>query len=188
MNINWKENWPDQKYEIIYADPPWDYDNRVQHGGKSATFVSGAISYYPTLTIRELCNFDVRGIAKTNSLLYMWATGPQIERAINLAKVWGFSFKTIAFVWDKKMVNPGSYTMSQCEYVLCFKRGSIPKPRGARNVRQYVGEARGKHSEKPIEVRTRIEIMHPTQTKIELFARRGGRGWDIWGKEAELGL
>jgi N6-adenosine-specific RNA methylase IME4 len=57
------------------------------------------------------------------------------------------------------------------------KRGKIPTPRGARNVRQFLSEMRGKHSAKPNEIRTRIETMFTTQNKIELFARKKHEGW-----------
>ena len=74
--------------------------------------------------------------------------------------------------------------MSQCELCLVFKRGKIPTPRGARNVRQLVTERRTEHSRKPVEVRRRIEEMFPRQRKIELFARDAGvHGWDTWGAD-----
>jgi N6-adenosine-specific RNA methylase IME4 len=75
--------------------------------------------------------------------------------------------------------------MSQTEFVLAATRGNIPKPRGARNVRQFLSERRTKHSRKPKEVRDRIEAMFPTQRKIELFARERVPGWDAWGNEVE---
>lgn len=63
-----------------------------------------------------------------------------------------------------------------------FKRGRIPQPRGARNVRQFVSEQRGAHSAKPPEVRDRIAAMFPEKSKIELFARvAAGNGWAVWG-------
>ena len=88
-------------------------------------------------------------------------------------------------------MNPGFYTMSQCELCLVFKRGKIPSPRGARNVRQLVTARREAHSKKPDEVRRRIERMFPRLRKIELFARerdeRGPTegGWETWGFEAQ---
>ena len=66
---------------------------------------------------------------------------------------WGFGYKTVGVVWDKQYINPGNYTMSQWELCLIFKRGRIPQPRGSRNVQQLVSSMRGKHSEKPWEVR-----------------------------------
>ena len=87
----------------------------------------------------------------------------------------------------KERVNPGFYTMSQCELCLVGKRGKIPRPRGARNERQLVRELRGVHSTKPEEVAVRIGRMFPEQRKIELFARRAREGWDVWGNEVEVG-
>ena len=96
----------------------------------------------------------------------------------------GFSWATVAFVWNKLRTNPGFYTLSQCELCLVFKRGRIPQPRGARNVRQYLEAERGVHSAKPDEVRVRIAEMFPDQSKIELFARTHHPGWHAWGLEA----
>ena len=75
--------------------------------------------------------------------------------------------------------------MSQCEICLIGKKGKIPQPRGARNIRQLVNWPREKHSKKPDEVRKRIEQMFPTQKKIELFARNKNEGWDVWGNELD---
>ena len=73
--------------------------------------------------------------------------------------------------------------MSQCEICLVGKKGKIPSPRGARNIRQFLSERRSKHSKKPDEIRDRITAMFPEQSKIELFARQYADGWDCWGNE-----
>jgi N6-adenosine-specific RNA methylase IME4 len=111
----------------------------------------------------------------------MWTTGPQLAYAVELGQAWGFEYKTIAFVWDKMVHNPGRYTLSQTELCLVFKKGRIPSPRGARNVRQLIQNPRGKHSEKPNQVIEGITKMFPSQRKIELFARHKYTGWDNWG-------
>ena len=79
--------------------------------------------------------------------------------------------------------NPGRYTLSQTEFVLAFKKGKFPQPRGARNIKQYVQSRRGIHSVKPLEVIDGITKMFPQQEKIELFARNYYTGWDNWGLE-----
>jgi N6-adenosine-specific RNA methylase IME4 len=117
----------------------------------------------------------------------MWTSSPHLDQAIELMKAWGFKWATVGFVWDKQKVNPGFYTMSQVELCLIGKKGKIPQPRGARNIRQLVSIERGKHSAKPHEVRQRIELMFPTQNKIELFARDEVEGWDCHGNEVEGG-
>ena len=114
----------------------------------------------------------------------MWTTGPQMENAIKLGNAWGFEYKTIAFVWDKQVHNPGRYTLSQTEFVLAFKKGKFPTPRGARNIRQLLSIHRGEHSSKPVAVIEGITKMFPYQTKIELFARSEFNGWDNWGLES----
>lgn len=173
------------KFEIIYADPPWDYKGQRQHGGAGVVDTGGSAAHYPTMTLSKLKRLDVLSIAADNALLFMWVTNPHLDQGIELLKSWGFAWATVGFVWDKQRVNPGFYTMSQCELCLIGKRGKIPNPRGARNVRQLVSSPRQEHSRKPEEVRTRIAEMFPHQPRAELFARGRVRGWSAWGEEID---
>ena len=184
---------PKGTYDVIYADPPWDYNGKMQYdkscmktenaGFEKDIFISSAVFKYPTLKLHELKALEVPSIAADDSLLFLWTTGPQLAKAVELGQSWGFEYKTIAFVWDKMVHNPGRYTLSQTELCLVFKRGRIPTPRGARNIRQFVQIPRGIHSEKPEIVMDGITKMFPDQRKIELFARKNYKGWDNWGLE-----
>ena len=177
-----------KQYQIIYVDPPWDYKGQLQHSKPGAGDTGGAKKHYSTLKLRDLKNFNISKLADKDCLLFLWVTNPHLDQGIELLKAWGFKYATVAFVWDKQRVNPGFYTMSQCELCLVGKRGKIPQPRGARNIRQLVSSMRTKHSEKPHEVRKRIVDMFPNQTKIELFARQTHPGWDCHGDEIDGGL
>ena len=184
---------PDKKYQVIYADPPWDYGGKMQYdktcikteniGFERNIFISSASFKYPTVKLNDLKKLNVPSIADDDCILFMWTTGPQFANSIELGESWGFEYKTVAFVWDKQVHNPGRYTLSQTEFVLAFKKGKFPAPRGARNVRQLVAVHRGKHSEKPEIVIDGITKMFPEQSKIELFARKNYYGWDNWGLE-----
>jgi N6-adenosine-specific RNA methylase IME4 len=172
----------ENRYQIVYVDPPWDYQGQRQHAGEGKKDTGGAISHYDTMKLGELMALDLSVVADPEGcLLFMWSSSPHLPQALDLMMAWGFAWATVAFVWDKQKVNPGFYTMSQVELCLVGKKGKIPQPRGARNVRQFISEMRGDHSSKPIEVRERIEQMFPDQRKIELFARDTAPGWDSWG-------
>ena len=184
---------PKKIFDVIYADPPWDYSGKMQYdkssiktvnvGFEKKIFISAANFKYPTLKLKELKDLDVKSISADDCILFMWTTGPQMANSIELGTAWGFEYKTVAFVWDKQIHNPGRYTLSQTEFVLAFKRGRFPTPRGARNIRQLVSVHRGEHSEKPEEIIEGITKMFPEQRKIELFARKNYFGWDNWGLE-----
>jgi N6-adenosine-specific RNA methylase IME4 len=189
---------PGDTFDIIYADPPWDYGGKLQFD-KSSThkdaidlsrniFISSAAFKYPTLPVAELKKLPVQKIARGDCLLFMWATNPHLAQAIELGQAWGFEYKTVAFVWNKMVHNPGQYTLSYCELCLLFKCGRIPRPRGARNIKQLVNAPRGEHSEKPHEVMRNIELMFPQQKRIELFARRPAAGWANWGLDLVRGV
>lgn len=182
---------PNKKFDVIYADPPWDYNGKLQFDNSSKDagridlskkiFISSAAFKYPTLKTSELMKLSVQEIAKDDCLLFMWATNPHLAQAIELGEAWGFEYRTVAFVWDKMKHNPGIYTLSNCELCLVFKRGKIPTPRGARNVQQLIRSPRKEHSEKPVEVIQAIEKMFPNHKRIELFARKEVSGWSAWG-------
>ena len=174
-----------KKYNIIYADPPWEYKQKqmnFQNYDKGKKYSNDVTEHYPTMSIKELKELPISRISGDDCLLYMWVTSPNLDVAIELGISWGFEFKTVAFVWDKQRTNYGFYTLSQCEMCLVFKKGRIPK-RLVTNVRQFLSEKLGRHSEKPKEIRDRIDDMYSYLPRIELFARQYADGWDCWGNE-----
>jgi N6-adenosine-specific RNA methylase IME4 len=182
------EPLPAGPWDVILADPPWDYRGREQFGFAGDVGVSsgGAIKQYPTMSTAQICAIAVRDAAAGDALLFIWTTGPMI--LVDTPKVieaWGFEPATVAFVWDKRKTNPGYYTLSQCEFCIVCKRGRIPRPRGSRNERQFISMLRGAHSAKPDEVRNRISRMFPKQRKLEMFARNRKQDWTSWGNEVD---
>ena len=103
---------PQKKYQVIYADPPWDYGGKMQYDKsviksenknfKRKIFLSSAAFKYPTLKLKQLKELDVPSITADDCLLFMWTTEPQMSNSIKLGEAWGFEYKTIAFVWEKK--------------------------------------------------------------------------------------
>ena len=180
-------NLPDRRYSIIYADPPWKYRGTCNTGAGNP-LATGAHTHYPTVHLDDLKAMPIASIMEPDCLLFMWATGPKLDWALQLGEAWGMRYVTVGFVWDKVLTNPGYYTMSQCEVCLIFKRGRIPQPRGVRNARQFHSIQREEHSAKPYRFRQRIADMFPTQSKIELFARSRHVGWDAWGLESDSRL
>ena len=183
MNITQAIPFPDKKYDIIYADPPWDLKDKEAFGS------SPHIIPYPVMSTADICDMPVQSIAKDDSLLFMWTTGCFLEGSLKVGKAWGFKYITWGFVWDKQNPIKGAYTQLQVEICLLFKRGKIPLPRGKRNIRQFLSCKKGGHSVKPLQIQHRITEMFPTQSKIELFARPMEMtkmdGWDYWGLEVD---
>ena len=123
----------DPKYDIIYLDPPWDYKGQLQHSKPGMGDTGGARKHYSTLKLNDLKKFPLQKIISEDGLVFMWVTNPHLDQGIELLKSWGLKYSTVGFVWNKMRVNPGFYTMSQCELCIIGKNGKIPRPRGARN-------------------------------------------------------
>ena len=184
-------NFPNKKYQIIYADPPWEYSSDPN----SKRGIWGlAHQQYQTVTIEDLKKIPVQNIADDNCILFMWATFPNLQQALDLMKAWGFTFKTVAFVWEKldkttntpKKYGLGWYTRSNCEIVMLGRKGKFN--RNSASVQQIVKSTISKHSQKPDEVRQRIIKLCGDLPRIELFARTKIHGWDVWGNDEKLTL
>lgn len=175
-------------YDIIIADPPWAYGGVSNLGAKSC-FVGAAGEHYTTTKSKNL--YDVgthlQRVASKDSLLFMHCPSSMMDQAINLMTAWGWTFATVAFVWDKQSPITGYYTMSQCEFVLVGKRGKVPRPYHQSGQRQFLSIKKGKHSVKPEEIQDRIDKMwsDPKFSKLELFARRNRPGWTCLGNELD---
>ena len=171
-----------QKYQVIYADPPWDYQQCRLSGS--------AKKHYPTMRIEELCALPVAEIADRDCALFLWATFPQLPEALRLIQAWGFMYKTVAFVWLKQnrkaltwFYGLGFWTRSNAEICLLATKGH-PKRQSA-GIHQLVISPVEQHSKKPDEVREKIAALMGDVPRIELFARQQTPGWDVWGNEVE---
>ena len=175
-----------KKYQIIYADPPWRY-NDTQHAGGTAYF--GASVRYKTMNNKDIGKLAISDLADKDCVLFMWATSPLLPEALEVMKAWGFKYKTVAFCWNKQtknnkwISNMGRWTMGNIEICILGVKGK-PK-RIIKNVKQLVIAERKSHSEKPQEVRTRIVDLMGDIPRLELFARQKTEGWDVWGNEVE---
>ena len=174
-----------KKYKIIYADPPWQYKVYSKKGeGRSAE------SHYPTMSIEDICNIPVNKIADENCALFMWVTFPTLKDGLKVIEKWGFSYKTVAFVWVKQNKKKptlfwgmGFWTRANAEICILATKGN-PKRISAK-VHQVIISPIEEHSKKPDETRTRIVELIGDLTRIELFARQKAKGWDSWGNEIE---
>ncbi len=174
----------EKKYDIIYADPPWAYHDTL--GGNAKM---GAMPY-PTMTNEEICAMPIGNkIAKKDSILFMWATMPKLQEALDVIKAWGFKYKTCAFCWVKQNPKSGGIYAGLGRWVqgnaeLCLLATKGHPHRISKSVKQIVMAPRGRHSAKPSEVRDRIvQLMGEDTDRIELFARDYADGWDCWGNE-----
>lgn len=171
----------DKKYNIIYADPPWPYDNEV--GNDPA---KGGMPY-KSMELEEIYSLPVQELVDKDCVLFLWATMPKLKEGITTIERWGFKYITCAFVWVKKRGSKvysglGHWVNGNAELCLLGKVGH-PK-RLNKNVKQILMAQLREHSRKPDEARERIVQLMGELPRIELFARQRMEGWDVWGDEA----
>ena len=187
--------FPNKRYKIIYADPPWRFLTFSDKGkGKSPE------NHYDCMSDEDIYNLPVQDIVDHDAILFIWVTYPLIIQGFNTIESWGFQYKTCAFCWVKtnkrysinqssffpednfdSFTGLGHWTRANTELCLLATRGK-PK-RVSKSVRQLIYEPIREHSRKPDSTRERIVELCGDLPRIELFSRKKYEGWDAWGNE-----
>lgn len=174
--------FPDKKYQIIYADPPWSYRDKAMAGNR------GACCKYKTQGSDWLNSLPVSEITDDDCVLFLWVTMPKLNECFSLIERWGFKYKTVAFTWVKKNKKSdswfwgmGRWTRANAELCLIATKGK-PKRLSAK-VHSVIDTPIERHSKKPDITRYKIVELVGDLSRIELFAREKTVGWDVWGDE-----
>ena len=172
--------FPNKKYKIVYADPPWQYKRNGNHSAESR---------YDVMPLQDIKNLKVNDIAEDQSHLYMWVTNPLLKEGLDVCNAWGFEYKTL-ITWIKTYSNGkpemgmGYYFRGCTEHIIFGVKGKMKcTNKTTRNMFEAVNPKR--HSEKPHMVRDMIVDSSGNLPRIELFARHKIKGWDSWGNQVE---
>ena len=180
--------FPEKKYKTIYADPPWRYRNESPPCLPEKQPDTCKIEYYyQTMSLEGIKNLPIKTICEKDCILFLWATTPAIQEALEVVKAWGFNYKTM-ITWEKTNKDCMGYWFRVCtEHLIVATKGNIKSFR--RMERTLYSSPRGRHSEKPDYFRKLISGLN-FNPKIELFARpekdlfgEKTEGWDVWGNE-----
>lgn len=189
-------NLPEGKFGAILIDPPWAFRT---FGGADVTPHRTAVDHYPTMQLADIVKLPIGDVTAKDCALFMWVIDSHLDQAFDLAKSWGFKFKTRAFTWrkltkasaarmeagadveeDEARIGMGYWTRKQTEMCWLFTRG---KPsRLNKGVREIIDAPRREHSRKPDEQYPRIEAL-VGGPYLEIFARQSREGWSSWGNE-----
>jgi N6-adenosine-specific RNA methylase IME4 len=177
-------DFPNKKYQIIYADPPWTFKTYSAKGKEKKS----AECHYDCMSIYDIKALPVNDIADNDCALFMWVTFPLLQEGLYTIKAWGFTYKTCAFNWVKKNKKSDSFfwglgywTRANSEICLLATKGN-PK-RISKSVHQICNDRIMRHSQKPDSIRDGIVRLMGNLPRIELFARKRVAGWDAWGNE-----
>lgn len=165
-------------YRCLYVDPPWD---------KNVFWNENYTSTYPRMGDDQLLRMgpQVRAICDPIGChLWMWAVAGKMKLAYEVMHAWGFSEVDFVF-WAHDWMRMGR-VRHQGEILLFGERGSLPLLSKEELNWEFTPHWRGKHSEKPDQLRRKVERCSPGP-RLEMFARskppEREQEWDIWGND-----
>jgi len=174
-----------QKYDVILADPPWNFetwDKKANSRTPSA--------HYDVMSVDDICALPIADLAAENCALFMWAVWPRIFDAERVINAWGFRYRTLGFEWVKLNksgmgfhIGLGYYTRANPEPCLLAVKGTMKV--ATRSERNLIVTPIREHSRKPDEQYGKIERLYPGRKYLELFARHPRQGWAAFGNEVE---
>lgn len=202
------DSFPNGKFNLIYADPPWRYKMFSEKGHEK-----GAEAQYPTMSFDEMAAMrdDVVFATGKDAVLFMWTTWAadpkngidHLKQAMDLMNIWGFERKTGGH-WSKltkhgKQAFGTGYIMRSADEP--FIIGTIGKPKVKHHSQRnqiftgnvpdnlnelgiHISSLAREHSRKPDEVPQMLEELFDGPY-LELFSRTKRDGWEVWGNEVD---
>lgn len=175
-----------KKYKTIYADPPWQFQNRT---GKVAP-EHKRLARYSTMKLQEIKLLPVSDLADKKSHLYLWVPNALLPEGLEVMRAWGFEYKT-NIIWEKVRKDGmpdgrgvGFYFRNVTEILLFGIKGEKNRTLDpGRSQVNLIRAMKREHSRKPDEFVSMIENCSPGPY-LELFARGERDGWDMWGNQA----
>ena len=167
--------FPDKKYQIIYADPPWDIKKIKRKVRPNQIEMD-----YPTMSLDVIKALPVPSISQDNSGCFLWTIQRYLPFAFDVLTAWGFKYQR-AITWDKQNGMCFFGFHHRTEFLLFGYKGKIEMYPRRKAFPTMVQCKTDKHSKKPQIFRDLIKPFG--DTRIELFARQKTDGWDVWGNE-----
>jgi len=167
--------FPDKKYQIIYADPPWPIKKIKRKVRPNQVDMD-----YPVMKIRDIKLLPVGDISEETCKCFLWTIQKYLKEAFDVLEYWGFKYQR-TITWDKGngMCLFGFH--HRTEFLLFGYKGKIDMYPKQKAFPTLVTARSERHSKKPQIFRDLISPFG--DTKIELFARQKTDGWDVWGNE-----
>ena len=175
-----------KKYKTIYADPPWQFQNRT---GKVAP-EHKRLNRYQTMKLEDIMKLPVGDVADEKSHLYLWVPNALLPEGLQVMEAWGFEYKT-NLIWEKtrKDGEPdgrgvGFYFRNVTEILLFGIKGEKNRTLDpGRSQVNLIRAMKKEHSRKPEEFIDLIEKCS-NAPYLEVFARGNRDSWDMWGNQA----
>lgn len=89
-------NLDSNSFQVILADPPWDFQT-FSNKGKDR----GAEKHYNIMSIDQMKALPVMSLAADRCALFLWVTDTHLKIGLDVMESWGFEFKTVGFHWSK---------------------------------------------------------------------------------------
>ena len=172
------------KYKTIVVDPPWEYNkwgghsNKGRHGFKIVEFP------YDCMGIDEIKRLPIKNLSDDNCELYLWTTQKYLPISFEVLNSWGFKYcQTLTWCKTPRGTGQGGVYCPTNEFLILGRRGKMPNITRIDST-WWLTKRQRRHSAKPEFFQDMIETVSEGP-RLEMFARRERKGWDVFGNEVD---
>ena len=173
--------FPDKKYQIIVADPPWQIQKIKRRVRPNQVEMD-----YPMMTLDEIKTLPVESIANDKCTLFVWTIDKYLFDTKSVVEAWGFKYH-LTMAWDK--INGISmYGFNRrTEFIVVGLRGKHDAYPKRKTIRTSFTAKSERHSAKPDQFYEMLDVLDGD--RIDIFARKQRKNlliknkWDVWGNE-----
>ncbi len=154
------QNIPDDKFDLIYLDPPWESKIGESRGSPA--------QHYNTMSDGMIAQLQLP--MAENCVVFCWSISSLLESTLSIIQSWGLQYRS-QIVWDKQTIGVGYWVRGCHETLLICTKGTVPVPDPSVLVPSIYHEKKTTHSTKPDYFYNIIEAYYPARKKLEMFAR-----------------
>lgn len=169
-----------RRYAVGVFDPHWKTEARSEKG-----MLKSADNHYPTATPEEIMAMPIPDMMLDDSIMFLWATMPLLDRQIKCLTFWGYRYVSHWVWFHPDQIGNGYWARKTHEILLIGRKGEkVGCPPESQRHPSVWNCRRGGHSEKPDQIYDYIAHVYKGLPLVEGFARGARPGWDVWGNQA----
>jgi N6-adenosine-specific RNA methylase IME4 len=168
---------PENGFRVIVVDPPWHIQKIKRKVRPNQKRVD-----YPMLSLNSIKKINISDISADKSICFLWTIDKYLFDSREVLEGWGFNYHC-TMAWNKTNGISIYGFNRRVEFVIVGLKGKHEPCPKRKTIHTAFTAKSERHSAKPDEFYKLLDVL--PDPKIDVFARKSRKGWQIWGNEVQ---